>query len=964
MGSFGKPNPLTYAEVLPYILLDEHFIFSDLRGFVTNDGRIGGNLGTGYRYLDTSLGGWYGASLWYDIDNTTTKLFQQMGLSAEAVFPRFELRSNFYLPVTGRETILSDQVSNQHYVGNQLQYSRNTQYGNSLTGWDVEAGTPISLPFMRDQDRLRIFGGWYHFLGNRESDINGFKCRVEAVVNNSINTQVAFTTDRQFGSQVSVGVALELPWGGKHPTAGWKRETPSPFRFVERNYNVIVERFTSQADNVVASDPTTGKPYFIEHVSGTGTANSNGSFENPFATINQAQGTGADIVFVHSDANITSSVMVDAGTRVLGDGVSHVLNVAGYGTTVLPSLTTVGNRPIISVPTGPAVTLASNTEFSGFQFKNLGGDGVVGQQLSNVTLSNLSFLNVTGDAIHLQSLNGTAALHDLDLNTIGGRGLVIEGGSPSLKIDATTIKNTTGDALVLSGLTSADVVINGLSIDGSVNSGLVMEGLTGAVAIDGASILNTRVDALRVHGGSAAISLLGTTTLASGFGRGLVLSQNESTIKIHDLSVSGAGPGAAVTVMNTVDGVTIDSLTINRTAGPGLIADTAASLTVSAGNVTTVGAAALDIKDSNIAATLTSVNVDHGVFGIQVVNSTGSLLVQGGAAANSGGTIQNTTTGVILNKAGTVQLQRMQFLANQTAIQSTGTGYLSLFGLNVSGTSGYAVDSLNDKSLLIDSSTFTTSGALGGGTVRIGSDKLDNYQVSLTNNIITDANGTAVLVENMGVSAGSSLTLAVRHNLITSMRDGTTALSVNWNGPLGIEVSGNTFALNGAQMTGLSLVSTSASDALSASLINNTLVLAGSSSTGFNVNAAATSTVTVGGNTLTFNGNNSTGVVFSGAGQASLWLSSNNLTANASGTTGFLFPTVAAGSTVTIDSNRLNFADGSAVIDRGFVFTTLGNTVALQGTTDNILTGVVQPLLIPSGKTTGGFYINSVLQQP
>ncbi|MBC8116068.1 MAG: hypothetical protein H7062_16900 [Candidatus Saccharimonas sp.] len=410
--------------------------------------------------------------------------------------------------------------------------------------------------------------------------------------------------------------------------------------------------------------------------------------------------------------------------------------------------------------------------------------------------------------------------------------------------------------------------------------------------------------------------------------------------------------------------MTVESLAINRTAGPGLVADTAASLIISAGTVKTDGGAALDIQDSDIDATLTSIDANHSTFGVRVVNSTGSLLVEGGSTVGSGGTIQNTTTGVILDRAGTVQLKRMNFVDNQTGIQSDGTEYLSLYALSVSGSSGYAVDSLNDKTLIVDSSVFFENGALGGGTLRVRSDKLDNYQVGLTNNIITDENGTAVLVENSGASAGSSLTLALRRNDILSSRDGTTAIRVNWNGPMGIEASNNVFQLDGDQMTALSLASPSATDSLSAAFVNNTLVFNGSSSVGFNVSAAATSTVGLGGNTLTFNRNNSTGLIFSGAGETSLWLEANNLTANASGTTGFLFTTIAAGSDVRIDSNILDFTDGSSVVDRGFVFTTLGDTVELKGTTNNLLDGVVNPLVIQPGKTTGGFYINSVLQQP
>ncbi len=50
-----------------------------------------------------------------------------------------------------------------------------------------------------------------------------------------------------------------------HPTTGWTRSTPSPFRFVERNYNVIVAQTQSTVGNLVASDPNNNnQPYIIE----------------------------------------------------------------------------------------------------------------------------------------------------------------------------------------------------------------------------------------------------------------------------------------------------------------------------------------------------------------------------------------------------------------------------------------------------------------------------------------------------------------------------------------------------------------------------------------------------------------------------------------------------------------------------------------------------------------------------
>lgn len=960
--NFGINDPLTHVEAMPYFLNDEHFFFTDLRGYITNYSRFGGNFGAGYRFLDPVREGWYGGSVWYDADDSSGELFQQVGLSGELVMPWFELRSNVYLPVGGRSATLANQVGGLRFVGHQLIYGQQTQTARSLTGFDMEAGAPLPLPFLGSQDQLRGFAGWYYFAGDSQDNIIGFKARAEAVVNNTVSAQVAFTTDDQNGSEVGVGVALQMPWGDHHPSSKWSKDVPSPFRFVERNYSVILERDSSQGLDLIARDPATGDPYFFEHVSANGNANGDGSFQNPFASIAQAQGAGGgDVIFVHADTIVTDQVALASGERILGDGVQHSIDLQGFGPSLLPMLSAAGDLPEINVASGPAVTLASNAEFSGFALQ----DSIIGQNVSDVTLRHLLFENISGDAINLQNLGGSSVLGDLTFNTIGGSAVVINSGSPSIELTDLDVNTTSGDAVVLSNLTNTIVTIEDLSITDSSASGLVLGALIGSVDVISASVADTAVDGIRVSGGDADVTFSGSTSIDSDQGRGFVLSGSGGVIDVANLTVEGAGTGAAVVINNMTDDVIMSSLTINRTAGAGLVADGATSLAINAGTITTIGGAAVDLQNSANDITLTAVNVDQANYGIRLVDTTGSFMIAGSAIAHSGGTIQNVTTGVLLDNAGTVELDWLRLQSMQTGVQSSGTGYLALNRLNATGLSGYAVDSINDRALFIGSSTFTDNGALGDGTLRMQTNEFSNYQVTISDNIITDANGKAIQILNSGSSAGSSLTLALRNNLITASRDGQAATQVAWNGPLGVEVSGNTFHINGASMTGVELASLSGTSNFTSTITQNTMYLNGAQATGYRVAASATSSVEFSSNGLQFTGNNGTGFAFTGVGTSTLYLRNNNLVSTAAtGTTGFLMSNLAAGSTVQINSNTLNFADGTNIMDRGFVFTTLANPVSLQGTSDNLLTGVLQPLIIPSGQTTGGFFINSVYQQP
>ena len=185
------------------------------------------------------------------------------------------------------------------------------------------------------------------------------------------------------------------------------------------------------------------------------------------------------------------------------------------------------------------------------------------------------------------------------------------------------------------------------------------------------------------------------------------------------------------------------------------------------------------------------------------------------------------TTGVILNHAGSVELDWVKLFATQTGVQSSGNDYLALFHLDALGNTGYAVDSLDDRALFIGSSTFAGNGGLGGGTIRMQSDQFDNYQVTITDSTITDANGKAIQILNSPGSAGSSMTLAIRNNTIEASRDGQSAIQTHWTGPLGFEFSGNTLTLDGVNMIGVDLASLSNTSNLSATLTRNTLHMIG-----------------------------------------------------------------------------------------------------------------------------------------
>jgi hypothetical protein len=88
---------------MPYFEAGQHTLFSDARFFMSNDGYFGGNAGLGYRYRLPEGNRFVGASVWYDLDDTTSELFQQLGISLESCGSLWDVRTNLYFPIGNSE---------------------------------------------------------------------------------------------------------------------------------------------------------------------------------------------------------------------------------------------------------------------------------------------------------------------------------------------------------------------------------------------------------------------------------------------------------------------------------------------------------------------------------------------------------------------------------------------------------------------------------------------------------------------------------------------------------------------------------------------------------------------------------------------------------------------------------------------------------------------------------------------
>lgn len=961
MQTFGREDSIAPLEVMPYLLLDENFLFSNMRGFVSTEGRFGGNLGAGFRRLVPHQHAWYGVNAFYDIDETSGKLFHQLGFGVEAAFRSVEVRSNAYLPVGNTDRTLERTAMNAQFVGNQLLFDQRVMRGYALRGVDVEVGYVLPMPKLGEDSALRWYVGGYFFGGNSGGEsVNGFQTRAEAQLANTVTTHLQFTKDEEFGSNLMVGLTLDFPWGESHPTSRWRRNTPSPFRFVHRNYNVILNRRDESLTGLAAVNPLTGTAYQVAHVDSQAAGGGNGQADNPWNTLTDAQASGADLIFVHSGSVLNESIVLGENTWLIGDSGSQWLNVAGNQQTLLPSfnstLTTI-ETPRITGVSGNAVTLGSGSVISGFTIDQIQGHGIVGDGITNATIRDVTLSRIDGDAIHLNNVGGNLRIDQVSVNEVIGNGLFVNGGSSTLTFNNGSFRDVNLDAIRLQDISEGTVNLFNLFVEQAGQHGLAIQDVDTDVNVVGLEVTETQAAAVMIDGGeeTANIRFTGRTHLHDVDG-GVRITDSQANVLFNWLDVSTNGSAAGLHVEDTTGAIQLAVLNIDSETGPGAVFRDVTDLTIARGVLSTKNAAAFDAEDTQMNVLFDSISVDGGTTGIRLVNTPGMFVVVG--TNGEGGEIKDTDVGVLLDNVGSVYLQYMDFNDNGTAIRSQGADLLALNSLYVLGSNGYAVDSLNDTLVSIRSSDFGNNGATGGGTIRVHADAQGTYRSEFIDLRISDARGTPILVSNSGAAVGSTVNTNFANNLIESTAAGVGGIHVKWNGSTTVDASNNSIGVTGASASAILVEAAATTDRLLGTFTGNIIQIAGNNSHGINVASAQESDLQMWSNSIVMAGTGGTGFRFDNTGITSTWLLSNVINDIGSAGTGMHFVNVADNSRLQFDANQMNMLSSSATVDRGIRFTTIDGTVQLFGYWDNTVVGATEPLFIPAGKSTGAFILN------
>ena len=481
---------------------------ADLRAHLSNYGGFFSNVGAVRKQF---WGGTlFGLGVFWDFDgdqnqysNTTLsdssgsytfaggQTYNQVGVSAEWLTDYGNLRSNGYIPVGTTAQQMGP------FVGNSLLCQNGINAG--LAGADLEVGAYI--PGLADWAGMVSVGG-YAFGNARYNNVNGTDL---VPYFGGVYTRMDLTLIRNWDFSLQANNDSFFDWTGFARLTyrmGGSRRRNVPDQMEQpmmRNEHIV----RAHQAPVQAINAMTGLPYEVFHVDNTTNTlpAGNGTWENPFTTLQQAQTAATadyDMVFVHIGQSETCPYEAPVGgyqfqannQYLVGEGTSLQLCTANCGLIDVWSNTSSSLYPVITNPNGPAVVLTNaagtvtgatvdHIQITGAQVGITDGPGLPGGGIATV-----NDVRITGNGpsqtgvviLDAAENSGTFNFTKMKLQNLTADGFVVSvtgTGAPNVNISNSLINNTTGSGVVVNGvLGEGRVQVTNSTITNSSDAGV------------------------------------------------------------------------------------------------------------------------------------------------------------------------------------------------------------------------------------------------------------------------------------------------------------------------------------------------------------------------------------------------------------------------------------------------------------------------------------------------------------
>ena len=812
--TIGRQDSISFLGAMPYATFGNGLVFGDARLARANEGGLAWSFGSGLRYYFHDVDAVFGLNGYFDRDQHTGAHFNQWGVGAELLSHNWEWRGNMYKPFgQTSDRVAVDVVPNSSaFDGNQVLFDQVETFAAALEGFDTEVG--FLLPGrLAAKHQVRAFGGAYYYEA-AEVDFTGWKARVQGNLFDWLEMNLQVTNDEVFDTNVTFGVAVNL--GGYRENVAPNNSRYRLGEAVRRTYTFTTDAIERRQSAIVATNPATGAPFDITHVSSRAGLVQDGTVENPFATIAAGQAAGGDIILVHAgsvfDSVPENSVFLNSGERILGEGqigtdriAQHFLDVADIGQVpigptpdFLASALTL-DRPTLANSAADTVTLATNSEFSGFRIIDSGNHGIFASGVADSIADQNLISGALGDGVQLVNPTGIYGFTDTVIQDTSGTAFHVAGGDAEVTFTQSTtdndpgfgrIVNSSGFAVRVRDTTGGEVQLIQATIDDDFGQGISIENADGDVTVDNAVIEDSTSHGINIDGGNGTFRFLASIRDAITINRAALNSVNivnlgpngrvlfsdqlniddrvgsalnfdniagaitiNGDIVIDGHAAGGLAPAVSFTNSPATASVTFrDSLTISNANGPGILIS---------GNQfdDAIGdRAGFSVGTDGVGLT-TFNNVDGD--NLRIVNDASGVRFSGILSNGRGADpaiLQDAHGILISNSTGRLAFLNNTLITNpngvpESALEITGSQAEILFeSFTATGTTG-------DPGVLL---TGNVAGPLGDATILFEQLSVDstngdalfannNTSIQIQDGVIVADTGTAVDIENSGI---------------------------------------------------------------------------------------------------------------------------------------------------------------------------------------------------------------------
>lgn len=699
--------------------------FLDTRAHVFNNGKWAANVGAGVRTLWENRA--YGINTYYDYRNTGHLHSNQIGIGLETLGELWDFRINGYLPV-GRKISRPYDATFKAFSGNHMVVSQ--KYHSAMKGANAETGFHFAKVKSFD---FYAAAGPYYFIGKKASATWGGKARIGGTFKDMLTLEISDSYDRTFKNKFQGQLALSFAFGPKSKVKKQGRDCNVANTLCSRMLQAVDRQEIIVIDNVrkntVATDPATGLPYFFVFIDNT--SHSDGTYESPYHSLAQAQDNSSanNILYVFPGDGTTtgmdSGIFLKANQKLWGSCISHSIQTS-QGTISIPaqssSSPTITNTNVDTE--GNAITLANNNAISGIVITSALNDALYGTNLQSLEVSSCVFKNTTTYAIEA-SFSSDASIsltNNQFLDNVNGVSLTLNGTSTVACLNntfthQTSVSNTPIEIAAHSNILSAHIENNifdsnttgsiRLSLDNTINTDIVM--------------LNNRV----TNNGTGSQSSLGSSfvIISNGTIDRCSLTLESNTFSGNTSNALYLHTSGTITTLEA----TATANTMSNNGGSGLVFATPVD------NFTLVAA------DNTI--------VGHNDNGIAIISSgstsTGNITIRNNTITDIG----NTSNGIAINQDfSTLSLT----ILNNEISRCQGTGITS-----------YAPTGIDSLTLDISGNTIShcenmSSNAASG----LGIEQYTSFAGSVTNNVLSDNTGVAVVIGSSLTNPTTCLTLS------------------------------------------------------------------------------------------------------------------------------------------------------------------------------------------------------------